>query len=119
MGGDYSQENHRWEKKHGSYYWMHGTDIRCMTDSVAVAFSMLDEDTTVMHKMGKPDSVKRWVEETQQKYRDAGLEEDAKQLIVLESDKWDVEDLNKILHITGYIAAFLKKSDIALEGYIP
>jgi hypothetical protein len=39
----------------------------------------------------------------------------------MESDEWDVEDLNKILHITGYIAAFLKKSgvDMTIEGYIP
>lgn len=90
-----------------------------MTDSVAVAFSMLDENTTVMHKMGAPDSVKRWVEETQAQYRAGGLDKEADQLIVLESDKWDVEDLNKILHISGYIAAFLKKSDIIIEGFIP
>ena len=65
------------------------------------------------------DSVKQWVEKTRSKYRAAGLEEDASQLVVLESDEWDVEDLNKILHISGYIAAFLKKSNITVKGYIP
>lgn len=121
MSGDYSPENYRWEKKYGSYYWMHGKDIRCMTETVAVAFSMLDENTTVMHKMGQPETVRQWVEETQAKYRESGLDEDANKLIVMESDEWDVEDLNKILHISGYIAAFLKKSgvDMTIEGYIP
>lgn len=92
-----------------------------MTETVAVAFSMLDENTTVMHKMGQPETVRQWVEETQAKYRESGLDEDANKLIVMESDEWDVEDLNKILHISGYIAAFLKKSgvDMTIEGYIP
>ena len=119
MSGDYTPENYRWEKRHGSYYWIHGDNIRCMSDSVAVAFSMLDEETTVMRKMGAPDSVKKWVEETQESFRTAGLDEDANQLIVLESDQWDVEDLNKILHISGYIAAFLKKNGVSIEGYNP
>lgn len=119
MSGDYSDENYRWEKKYGSYYWMHGEDIRCMTETVAVAFSMLDENTTVMHKMGDPDSVKQWVAEAQAKYRQAGLNDEADGLVVIESDEWDIRDLNKILHISGYIATFLEKSGIQIDGYIP
>lgn len=115
----FEPENYRWEKRHGSYYWLDHDEIRCMADTVAVAFSMLDENTTVMHKMGSPDTVKRWVEETQAKYRANGLDAEAQQLVVLESDDWDVDDLNKILHISGYIATFLKKSGVVVEGFIP
>jgi hypothetical protein len=83
-----------YKKEFGSYYFYGDTDrFSFMSDSVSVLF---DEEHGVMHRHGRPGTVSAYLKNLNQ----AGLGEN---MIIITSDKWKCEELNKILSTTGYV----------------
>ena len=107
-----SPENYRYEKRFGTYYLMDGDDILRAGDVIAIAFAMDPDGMVTMHKHGEADLVRQWVEKARLEWQQSGLADIAGDLAMIESDKWDVEDLNKIIHNTGWIIAFLEREKI-------
>lgn len=117
----------RWEKRYGSYYLMNDNktnNILYMTDSVAIAFALLEDNATILYKIGNPETVNQWVEDAKNKYTKSGYDEFAddfvNELIVIESDKFEVDDLNHILQ-TNDLSRLLRKlfdSDIVTKDMI-
>lgn len=110
--GSLTPETYRYEKKFGTYYLMDGENIIHAGDVIAIAFAIDAERNVVRHKHGPADSVKRWVEKARAQWQQAGLADTAGELVVIESDRWNVEDLNKIIHNSTYIVAFLEREKI-------
>lgn len=110
--GSMSPENYRYEKRFGTYYLMDGDNILHAGDVIAIAFTMDPDGMVTMHKHGEADLVRQWVDKSRLEWQQSGLADIAGDLAMIESDKWDVEDLNKIIHNTGWITAFLKRENI-------
>lgn len=106
---------YHYELRNGSYYLLgdeinrltNDHEILSMSDEVAICFSM-DNGMTCLHKHGSPEKVNKWYEETRKKYIAHGLRHEADSLLII-SGKFPVEELNKMLDITGYIGSFVKK----------
>lgn len=117
-------------EKDGSDYLCRGLcrEILWESPEVSVAFS-LERDTTLpiiatLHKIGRPESVERWVKESKSKLikqRDTlksntrsakFVQEMINDLKIITSSEWDPEDLNKFLNITGYLGKYIKDNDL-------
>lgn len=73
---------------------------------VAIAFERIDDETTMLHKIGPASLVEKWLDAVQFKCDRHGI---VNQIQVVSSDKWDTEELNRIIDRTGYIHVVLKK----------
>ena len=102
---------HEYRKKHGSYYFygQNENDIICMADRVAIIF---DSENYVLLKHGPEDRIEQIYADMQTKYRKSGLDDIADNLRIISSREWDVDELNKIIHHTGYIRFFLEDNGI-------
>lgn len=102
--------NYHYRLIEGSYFLYDGDTLLTGQDEVAICFSH-DGDLYTLHKHGDPKWVNKWAEDTKKKYLDNGLADLAGELTVI-SGKFPIEELNKMLDITGYIGTFLKKFNL-------
>lgn len=73
--------------------------------TVAIAF---DTDGGTLLKHGEPRLVKKWSEEVVTALRKSSHPELANTLVVVDG-RFTLEDLDKVLNITGYMGIFYKK----------
>ena len=79
------------------------------SEEIAVAFTTAPNGMMwTMHKHGPPELVNRWARIARSKYIEDGLNDIAKELVVIEG-KFPVEEINKIIEISGYIKKFCKQ----------
>lgn len=102
---------HRYTKEHGSYYFYAGDRILFMADEIAVAF---DYGSWTMLKHGPVVAVEAWVRdlyETCARHRETNPDVDmlTREVAVLASNDFPVEELNKMIANTTYIETFAKK----------
>jgi hypothetical protein len=74
-------------------------------DEVAIA---LDRSAGTLMKHGDPEQVRAWYSRAQASFREAGFAENADDLVVI-SARFEVEDLNRCLTITGYAGKLLTR----------
>jgi hypothetical protein len=113
-----SEETYRYEHDRimGDYVLKQGNRILFRATSVAVCYS---EDTQTFGESGEPnytllkhgdsDRVLEHARKIQTAYRDAGFPLMASEVVVILSDRWDVETLNKILSTSGYLGQFIRE----------
>lgn len=90
----------------GQYVLHDGEDpIGPCLDEVAIAF---DKESGTLHKHGNPEWVAKWHQETQAKFRQAGFDDMADALIVI-TGRFDLEDLNRCLSTSGYVARLYQR----------
>jgi len=80
------------------------------TPTVAICFSTCslgDGTGYILLRHGAPEVVYRCYKGMVRRYRAVGFFSEADDLGVAESDKWDIEELNKAINIAGYITKFL------------
>ena len=106
----------RYEKKHGTYYLMDGDRIVHAGDSIAAAFCTDSDGVVTLHKLGPVDSTKEWADKARKAWQSSGLADISGEISVLESDKWDVEDLNNILVNSSYMSVLLSRLNIKIEN---
>lgn len=105
--------SHKYELQYGSYYLYDNSvnpitkerNIKLMCDEVAICF---DKESGTLHKHGIPEYVSKWYFESRKKFIDAGFQDMADDLIMIQG-AFPVEELNKCLSTTGYISKFWKK----------
>lgn len=73
--------------------------------TVAIAF---DTDGGTLLKHGEPHMLKKWAEEVVAALRKSSHPELANTLVVVDG-RFTLEDLDKVLNITGYMGIFYKK----------
>src|SRR5688500_12723744 len=107
-----SDEQHRYERDQimGDYVFKQGNRVLFRATSLAVCYS---EDTQIFGTSGEPaytlfkhgnsDHVLKHARKLQTAYREAGLPAMASAVVVILSDLWDVETLNKIISTSGYL----------------
>ncbi len=93
------------EKKWGSLYFMSGPNIVYMVDELAIAF---DRKNFTRLKHGRPKDVLKWVETVQRLDKEQQLFPDIA-VVQGKPDAFDVEDLNKMLDISGYMKVMARK----------
>lgn len=113
-----SEETYRYEHDQimGDYVLKQGNRILFRATSVAVCYS---EDTQTFGESGEPnytllkhgdsDRVLEHARKLQTAYREAGFPLMASEVVVILSDRWDVETLNKILSTSGYLGRFIRE----------
>jgi hypothetical protein len=113
-----SDEPYRYEHDQimGDYVFRKGDRVLFRATSLAVCYS---EDTHMFGIPGEPiytllkhgnsEYVLEHARKLQTAYRDAGLPGMASDVIVILSDFWDVETLNKIISTTGYLGRFIQE----------
>ena len=84
-----------YERKFGSYYLFEGRQILLMSDRIAIAY---DADNGALLKHGDPQIVHAYAQKMRE--QGAGLFDAVR---VIESDKFEVNDLNRVLTTTGFI----------------
>lgn len=104
--------NFKFTKDFGSYYFWCDEELVYMSDTIAIAFT-IDGKSLTFHKHGNPEFVHGWAKEFKEKFNKAGYDY-ADDIRVIESNNWDVEDLNKIINITGYMKIIISKYNIQL-----
>ena len=82
-----------------------GTPVTRVLDEVAIC---LDKEDGTRHKYGDPESVRAWHAKAQKSFRDIGQHEMADNLVVIQG-RFTLEDLNKVIDITGYPAVLYRK----------
>lgn len=86
------------------------------SEIVAIAFTTAPNGMMwTMHKHGSPELVNRWARIARSKYTKHGLSDMAKEIVVIEG-KFPVEEINKVIEITGYIKKFYEKFSCGLEN---
>jgi hypothetical protein len=113
-----SEETYQYERDQimGDYVLKQGNRILFRATSVAVCYS---EDPQTFGKSGEPnytllkhgdsDRVLEHARRLQTAYRHAGFALMASEVVVILSDLWDVETLNKIISTSGYLGRFLRE----------
>lgn len=113
-----SDEPYRYEHDQimGDYVFKKGDRVLFRATSLAVCYS---EDTHMFGVPGEPiysllkhgnsEYVLEHARKLQTAYRDAGLPGMASEVIVILSDFWEVETLNKIISTSGYLGRFLQE----------
>jgi hypothetical protein len=113
-----SDEQHRYEHDQmmGDYVFKQGNRVLFRATSLAVCYS---EDTQIFGTSGEPaytllkhgnsDHVLKHARKLQTAYREAGLPAMASAVVVILSDLWDVETLNKIISTSGYLGRFIQE----------
>ena len=111
-----SEETYRYEHDpiRGDYVLKQGNRILFRATSLAVCYS---EDTQSFGKSAEPnytllkhgneDDVLDHARKIQTAYRDAGFPLMASEVVVILSNRWDVETLNKIISTSGYLGRFI------------
>lgn len=87
-------------KLNAGQYVLHDGDrpIGRVLDEVAIA---LDRASGALHKHGDPLMVSKWLADTQGKLRQGGCHDMAEDLVMI-SGRFELEDINRCLSITGY-----------------
>src|SRR5258708_7602257 len=80
-------------------------ETRWIDREVSICVSL---ESGTMFKHGQPESVNEWHQKAIQKYLDGGLDRISSGLVVVTSDRWDIEELNNFLDISGYFNAWRK-----------
>ncbi|GBG14586.1 uncharacterized protein NMK_2185 [Novimethylophilus kurashikiensis] len=90
----------------GQYVLHEGDDpIGAVMDEVSICF---DKESGTLHKHGRPELVQDWHAKAQAKYREAGFDEMADELIVI-TGRFALEDLNRCLSTSGYVGVFYNR----------
>ena len=94
------------------FYLCRGDAILDSMEEVAIGYEENMETGAMLHKHGSKERIEKWMKKFVQKLnKDGGiLAEIADNIKMISSSEWDLEELNKILNITGYIGIFLKKN---------
>jgi hypothetical protein len=113
-----SDEPYRYEHDQimGDYVFKKGNRVLFRATSLAVCYSedtqmfgIPGEPTYTLLKHGNSEYVLEHARKLQAAYRDAGLPGMASEVIVILSDLWDVETLNKIISTSGYLGRFIRE----------
>ena len=114
MMGYIDPANSRYEKKDGLYQYYLGDTLMAEADRIAVAFALVhDKDrgtwTVIKHKHGIPDSVWTGMLRARDQFTGLHLQHIADEFCVVESNQWDVADLNEVVHDSEYLESLLLK----------
>jgi hypothetical protein len=113
-----SDEPYRYEHDQimGDYVFRKGNRVLFRATSLAVCYSedtqifgLPSEPTYTLLKHGNSEDVLKHARKLQTAYRDAGLPTMASEVVVILSDLWDVETLNKIISTSGYLGRFIQE----------
>lgn len=111
---------HYWYKKDedGLFVLVYGEDklesVVYRTQLVAIGYSGLTTGDYCLHKHGRPDLVQKWFSNLGNKFREAGDIKAFADFAVISSDKWEVDELNKILENETYIVEFMNSQNAKL-----
>lgn len=81
-------------------------------DEVAIA---VDIEDLILLKHGRPEAVNTWFQKAIKKYEASGLGDMASKIRMIQG-KFKVEELNRLLDTTGYLAKFLEAHHLDLQG---
>jgi hypothetical protein len=90
----------------GRYLLLDDSDIIAGMDEVAIAY---DTESGTLLKHGSPDKVREWHRKSIQRYLDTGVEQLFSTVVVWIA-RFDIEDLNRCLLISGYIKVLAEKA---------
>ena len=98
-------------------YVLHNGDkpVGAVMDDVAIAF---DRESGTLHKHGAEAMVQEWVTRAQAKFRAAGFDGMADDLVIV-TGKFPVEELNRCLTTSGYVLRMVDKLQRGLIGQEP
>ena len=90
----------------GQYVLMvDGKPTTAPADTIAFGFG---SDDATLYRHGSPERVRAWHLETSKKLREAGLEDWANQLVVVEG-RFPLDEVNRMLSHRGYAKMFYEK----------
>jgi hypothetical protein len=75
---------------------------RLVTGFVSLAFCF-DKDGGILHRWGEEDKIQAYFKEVQSLYLNKGLQGMADNLVIVSSDKWPLDLIDKFLGCSGYI----------------
>ena len=113
-----SEEPYRYEydRTMRDYVFKRGDRILFRATSLAVCYShdtqiigTPTEPSFTLLKHGNSDYVLEHARKLQIAYRNAGFPAMASEVVVMLSDMWDVETLNKIISTSGYLGRFIQE----------
>lgn len=116
MGSVFCPTAISYDKHNGLYRCLYLGTVLADMSSVAIAFSLLSDGSTIRHQHGTPDSVMNWFQWAKSTYTKYKLTSFVDELCYIVSEEWDLVELNKIVHDDGYLAVFLRKAGINPES---
>lgn len=88
-------------------------EIILMTDQIAIAF---DRSDGTLHKHGNPKNVELWRTQAIEKFRKAGFDDMANDLIIM-IGQFPLEEINKCISTSGYCKTLYEKlNTLPIEG---
>lgn len=84
-----------------------GTE-RLISGFANLAF-VFDKDGGVLHKYGENDKIEAYYKEVKQLYKVNGMKDMADNLVLVSSDKWPVDLIDKFLNCSGYIGKWYEE----------
>lgn len=77
-------------------------DEKVIHNTVENPAAVFDRESGTLHKIGERDAMLAYFNDTHDKYRENGLDEDAEHLTYMELPE-DQQEINKVFQITGYV----------------
>ncbi len=106
----------KYKLEYGSYYYYPDeVALPSMSDEIAIMFDAADN---VLLKHGSPTAVKKYFDTAVAKYAEAGLQDFSKDFVYIEG-KIPVDEVNKCIHISGYVKHLLPKESLTAEEEEP
>ncbi len=97
---------YKFKESNGALHLMDENNI--ITGYLALSFCF-DTTTGTLMRYGEQETVEAWHKGIVKKYNEAGVEDAAKDLIVITNDSWDEKLVNRFLDTSGYIGYWWKK----------
>lgn len=94
-------------RENGTIYLYDGDRMRVGYKTLGF---ILETEAGFMVKYGEEALLQVWMTDARQKYSKAGLDDLCLfELITAPSDKWDLDDCNKFISVTGYLGRWQKR----------
>ena len=100
-------------RKEGNEFAFYGGrgqfEFRCESVAVVGQRDLGDGEGAFLRKHGPSETVNAWFKKERAQLIEKGGQEWAKDLFLIESDKWNLVELNRCIQITGYVGILLQR----------
>ena len=114
------EPEYRIEKGQFAFYWdEHDVRFRCESVAIVGQYDLGGGEGAFLRQHGPAEQVREWFKKEREKFLEKGNQEWADKIFLIESDKWDIDELNRRIQITSYVGVMLKKTEEPQPELLP
>ena len=92
-------------KEDGQFIWREGEERLCTHDTL---FFFIDTEPPILLSHGSKEAIGKKYDDYVEKMKVAGYDDMAREVMMIDVSKLDIEEINKCINNSGYINKFIK-----------